>query len=110
MLSRRAFSTSHAAVFVFFQYVKLGLGLSKVERGSQRIVLYYADRGYRETVKAAQFSMGDLTGQWVRFTLTLYRSQVSVALPACGSDVCSCSREAMTRHVCVCAGASLHGL
>lgn len=58
------------------KFVRVGLGLSKAEYGYQRIILYYADRGYRETVKAAEFYVGDLTGRWAKFTMTMYKSNV----------------------------------
>ena len=58
--------------------VHLGIALSEVEDGSQRIVLYYTDPGTRGTQEAASFKMGDLTGRWARFTLTVQGAEVSV--------------------------------
>lgn len=57
--------------------VHLGIALSEVEDGSQRIVLYYTDPGTRGgTQEAASFKMGDLTGRWARFTLTVQGAEV----------------------------------
>ena len=56
----------------------LGIALSEVEDGSQRIVLYYTDPGTRATQEAASFKMGDLTGRWARFTLTVQGAEVGV--------------------------------
>lgn len=60
-----------------FQVVHLGVALSEVEDGSQRVVLYYTDPGTSAgTREAASFKMGDLTGRWARFTLTVQGSEV----------------------------------
>lgn len=60
----------------------LGVGLSEVEDGSQRVVLYHTDPGTRgRTQEAASFKMGDLTGRWARFTLTVQGSEVGANLP-----------------------------
>lgn len=57
----------------------LGVALSEVEDGSQRVVLYYTDPGTRiGTQEAASFKMGDLTGRWARFTLTVQGAEVGV--------------------------------
>lgn len=57
--------------------VHLGVALSEVEDGSQRIILYYTDPGTRGgTQEAASFKMGDLTGRWARFTLTVQGAEV----------------------------------
>lgn len=61
-----------------FKIVQLGVGLSEVEDGSQRVVLYYTDPEMRGgTQEAASFKMGDLTGRWARFTLTVQGAEVS---------------------------------
>ena len=61
-----------------FKIVQLGVALSEVEDGSQRIKLYYTDPGtQRGSQVAASFKMGDLTGRWARFTLTVQGSEVS---------------------------------
>lgn len=63
-------------VFVV-KIVHLGVALSEVEDGSQRVVLYYTDPGTRAgTQEAASFKMGDLTGRWARFTLTVQGAEV----------------------------------
>lgn len=55
----------------------LGVALSEVEDGSQRVVLYYTDPGSRgRTQEAASFKLGDLTGRWARFTLTVQGAEV----------------------------------
>ncbi|XP_049912273.1 collagen alpha-1(XVIII) chain-like isoform X2 [Epinephelus moara] len=57
--------------------VHLGVALSEVEDGSQRVILYYTDPGTRGgTQEAASFKMGDLTGRWARFTLTAQGAEV----------------------------------
>lgn len=57
--------------------VHLGVALSEVEDGSQRVVLYYTDPGARGgTQEAASFKMSDLTGRWARFTLTVQGAEV----------------------------------
>lgn len=54
--------------------------MSEVEDGSQRVVLYYTDAGMRMgTQEAASFKMGDLTGRWARFTLTVQGAEVGVS-------------------------------
>lgn len=58
------------------QVVHLGVALSDVEDGSQRVVLYYTDPGTRRTQEAASFKMSDLTGRWARFTLTVQGAEV----------------------------------
>jgi len=61
-----------------YKIVQLGVALSEVDSDSQRIILYYTDQetegGTRE---AASFKMGDLTGRWARFTLTVQGAEVS---------------------------------
>ncbi|XP_037312331.2 collagen alpha-1(XVIII) chain-like isoform X1 [Pungitius pungitius] len=57
--------------------VHLGVALSEVEDASQRVVLYYTDPAAGGgTQEAASFKMGDLTGRWARFTLTVQGSEV----------------------------------
>ncbi|XP_039646599.1 collagen alpha-1(XVIII) chain-like isoform X3 [Perca fluviatilis] len=57
--------------------VHLGIALSEVEDGSQRVILYYTDPGTTGgTQEAASFKMGDLTGRWARFTLTVQGTEV----------------------------------
>ncbi|XP_054479037.1 collagen alpha-1(XVIII) chain-like isoform X2 [Anoplopoma fimbria] len=57
--------------------VHLGVALSEVEDGSQRVILYYTDPGTSGgTQEAASFKMGDLTGRWARFTLTVQGAEV----------------------------------
>ncbi|XP_034416582.1 collagen alpha-1(XVIII) chain-like isoform X2 [Cyclopterus lumpus] len=57
--------------------VHLGVALSEVEDGSQRVILYYTDPGTRGgTQEAASFKMGDLTGRWARFSLTVQGAEV----------------------------------
>ncbi|KAJ8010533.1 hypothetical protein DPEC_G00076070 [Dallia pectoralis] len=56
--------------------VHLGVALSPVEDGSQRILLYYTDPGVGRTQEAASFKLGDLTGRWARFTLTVQGAEV----------------------------------
>ncbi|XP_035474749.2 collagen alpha-1(XVIII) chain isoform X2 [Scophthalmus maximus] len=57
--------------------VHLGVALSEVEDGSQRVVLYYTDPGTAGgTQEAASFKMADLTGRWARFTLTVQGAEV----------------------------------
>ncbi|XP_062235556.1 collagen alpha-1(XVIII) chain-like isoform X6 [Platichthys flesus] len=57
--------------------VHLGVALSEVEDGSQKVVLYYTDPGTTAgTQEAASFKMSDLTGRWARFTLTVQGAEV----------------------------------
>lgn len=66
-------------LFSFFKIVHLGIALSEVEDGSQRVIFYYTDPGTRGgTQEAASFKMGDLTGRWARFTLTVQGAEVGV--------------------------------
>lgn len=73
MLSKRANVAPHRFLF---QVVHLGVALSEVEDGSQRVVLYYTDPGRGRTQEAASFKMADLTGRWARFTLTVQGAEV----------------------------------
>lgn len=62
----------------------LGVALSAVEDGSQRVVLYYTDPGTPGgTQEAASFKMGDLTGRWARFTLTVQGAEVGTVCSVC---------------------------
>ncbi|XP_016298770.1 collagen alpha-1(XVIII) chain-like isoform X3 [Sinocyclocheilus anshuiensis] len=56
--------------------VHLGVSLAPVEDGSQHVVLYYTEPGSVHTQEAASFKMGDLTGRWARFTLTVQGEEV----------------------------------
>ncbi|KAK7878198.1 hypothetical protein WMY93_031195, partial [Mugilogobius chulae] len=56
--------------------VQLGVALSEVEDGAQRVVLFYTDSSSSSTQEAASFKMGDMTGRWARFTLTVQGTQV----------------------------------
>lgn len=58
------------------QVVQLGVALSEVEDASQRIVLYYTDRPGAGTTEAASFKLGELTGKWERFTLSVQGAEV----------------------------------
>ncbi|XP_058492212.1 collagen alpha-1(XV) chain-like isoform X2 [Solea solea] len=75
-------TTRHGGVLfaitdAYQKIVHLGVALSEVEDGSQRVVLYYTDPGTTSgTREAASFKMGDLTGRWARFTLTVQGSEV----------------------------------
>lgn len=62
--------------------VILGLELSEVEDSSQRVVLYYTDNLHNTTQEAASFKLGELTGRWARFTLTMQGSEVAAVLHA----------------------------
>lgn len=63
------------------------MALSEVEDGSQRVVLYYTDPGTRgRTQEAASFKMGDLTGRWARFTLTVQGAEVGGHQTRCVRD------------------------
>lgn len=63
--------------FLFFKIVHLGIALSEVEDGSQRVIFYYTDPRTRGgTKEVASFKMGDLTGRWARFTLTVQGAEV----------------------------------
>lgn len=56
--------------------VHLGIALSEVEDSSQKVVLFYTDPGSTATHEAASFKMGDMTGRWARFTITVQGAQV----------------------------------
>lgn len=78
---------TEVTVFLPFQIVHLGVGLSEVEDDSQRVVVYYTDPGPRgRTQEAASFKMGDLTGRWARFTLTVRGSEVGGNRRRCHCD------------------------
>lgn len=57
----------------------LGVALSEVEDSSQRVILYYTDFLHNSTQEAASFKLGELTGRWARFTLTVQGSEVAPA-------------------------------
>lgn len=59
--------------------VRLGVALSEVEDGSQRVVFYYDEHNHNYTMEAASFKLGELTGRWARFTLTVQGTEVGVA-------------------------------
>lgn len=63
---------------VGLKVVQLGLALSEVEDGSQRVVLYYTSHDRSHTMEAASFKLGELTGRWARFTLTVQGPEVGV--------------------------------
>lgn len=66
--------------------MQLGVALSEVEDGAQSIILYYTDPETRDgTQEAASFKMGDLTGRWARFTLTVQGAEVSKIGPLSSS-------------------------
>lgn len=66
---------------VLCQTVQLGVALSAVEDDSQRIVLYYTDREAGPgTQEAASFKMGELTGRWARFSLSVKGAEVRETL------------------------------
>lgn len=44
------------------------------------MVLFYTDPGSTATHEAASFKMGDMTGRWARFTITVQGAQVSLGL------------------------------
>ncbi|XP_061878150.1 collagen alpha-1(XV) chain-like [Entelurus aequoreus] len=57
--------------------VQLGVALSEVEDGSQRVIFYYSDPATGgKTQEAASFKMGDMTGRWARFTITVQGAEV----------------------------------
>ncbi|XP_027861261.1 collagen alpha-1(XVIII) chain-like isoform X1 [Xiphophorus couchianus] len=57
--------------------VQLGVALSEVEDGAQNVILYYTDPETRGgTREAASFKMGELTGRWARFTLTVQGAEI----------------------------------
>lgn len=58
-----------------------------MEDGSQRVVLYYTEAGTRGGTQTLSFKMGDLTGRWARFTLTVQGSEVGGAPNRCVSDL-----------------------
>lgn len=83
------------------------MGLSEVEDGSQRVVLYYTELGTRGgTQEAASFKMGDLTGRWARFTLTVQGSEVGGAPAGCVSHL---QMSAVTQRRCGLKGGFCHG-
>lgn len=56
--------------------VHLGLALTPVEDKTQRIVLYYSEPGFADTMEVASFKVPDMTQQWNRFTLTVKNEEV----------------------------------
>lgn len=56
--------------------VHLGLALTAVEDKTQRIVLYYSEPGFVDTMEVASFKVPDMTQQWNRFTLTVENEEV----------------------------------
>lgn len=84
-----------------FKIVHLGVALSEVEDGSQRVMLYYTDPGTRGgTREAASFKMGDLTGRWARFTLTVQGAEVGGMCSLClGNDMSGTSTPINHDHI-----------
>uniref|UniRef100_A0A087XA17 Thrombospondin-like N-terminal domain-containing protein n=1 Tax=Poecilia formosa TaxID=48698 RepID=A0A087XA17_POEFO len=61
----------------FQKVVQLGVALSEVEDGAQNVILYYTDPETRGgTREAASFKMGEVTGRWARFTLTVQGAEI----------------------------------
>lgn len=67
-----------ASSVVGVKVVQLGVALSEVEDGSQWVVLYYTGQDSDHTLEAASFKLGELTGRWATFTLTVQGPEVGV--------------------------------
>lgn len=60
--------------------IYLGLRLSSVEDGHQRIILYYTEPGSHVSREAAAFSVPVMTNRWNRFAVTVQGEEVALLL------------------------------
>lgn len=58
--------------------IYLGLRLSSVEDGHQRVILYYTEPGSRVSHEAAAFSVPVMTHRWNRFAVTVQGEEVTL--------------------------------
>lgn len=62
----------------FQKVIYLGLRLSGVEDGRQRVILYYTEPGSRVSQEAAAFSVPVMTHRWNRFTVIVQGEEVTL--------------------------------
>lgn len=62
----------------FQKVIYLGLRLSGVEDGRQRIILYYTEPGSHVSREAAAFSVPVMTNRWNRFAVTVQGEEVAL--------------------------------
>lgn len=60
--------------------IYLGLRLSSVEDGYQRIILYYTEPGSHVSREAAAFSVPVMTNRWNRFAVTVQGEEVALLM------------------------------
>lgn len=60
--------------------IYLGLRLSSVEDGHQRIILYYTEPGSHVSREAAAFSVPVMTNRWNRFAVTVQDEEVALLM------------------------------
>lgn len=60
-----------AVTDAFQKVIYLGLRLSPVEDGRQRVILYYTEPGSHVSQEAAAFSVPVMTNRWNRFAVTV---------------------------------------
>lgn len=62
----------------FQKVIYLGLRLSAVEDGRQRVILYYTEAGSHVSREAAVFSVPVMTNRWNRFAVTVQGDEVAL--------------------------------
>ena len=62
----------------FQKVIYLGLRLSGVEDGHQRIILYYTEPGSHVSQEAAAFSVPVMTHRWNRFAMIVQGEEVTL--------------------------------
>lgn len=62
----------------FQKVIYLGLRLSSVEDGRQRVILYYTEPGSHVSREAAVFSVPVMTNRWNRFAVTVQGEEVAL--------------------------------
>lgn len=62
----------------FQKVIYLGLRLSGVEDGHQRVILYYTEPGSHVSREAAAFSVPVMTNRWNRFAVTVQGEEVAL--------------------------------
>lgn len=78
-------NSSHGGVLfaitdAFQKVIYLGLRLSSVEDGRQRIILYYTEPGSHVSREAAVFSVPVMTNRWNRFAVTIQGEEVALLM------------------------------
>lgn len=69
-----------AVTDAFQKVIYLGLRLSRVEDGYQRVILYYTEPGSHVSHEAAAFSVPVMTNRWNRFAVTVQGEEVALLM------------------------------